>query len=275
MPGWGYQVSAGRVLREAAELGLTAMEAGPDGFLPPDPADMRRLLSDHGLGLVGGFVPAVLHRPELRAREMSSVERQAKLLAVAGSEVLVLAASTGLADYEVGVELDEEEWGALFESVALVEGIGGRYGLTVVVHPHYGTAIERPAQIARFLEGCETLLCLDTGHVMVGGGDAAEVAESAAERVGHVHLKDVDRELAESVVVGETGYEDAVRRGMYRPLGEGDVDVGRVLGALDGAGYGGWYVLEQDVMLQGEPEIGGGPRDEVKRSLAHLSVAMN
>lgn len=274
VPGWGYQMSAERVLPEAAELGLTAMEAGPDGFLPPNPAGARRLLSGYGLGLVGGFVPAVLHRPEVRAEEMESVERQARLLAAGGAGVLVLAASTGLADYEEGVELDGGEWQNLFESVALVEEICGRYGLTVVVHPHFGTVIERPRQIQRFLECCDTLLCLDTGHVMVGGGDAVEAAEAAAGRVGHVHLKDVDRGLAESVAAGETGYEKAVLRGMYRPLGDGDVDLRRVMEALDGAGYGGWYVLEQDVMLQGEPESGRGPRESVGRSLAYLAEVM-
>lgn len=270
VPGWGYQMDAERVLREAASLGISAVEAGPDGFLPPRPDEAADLLQRHGLDLVGGFVPAVLHRPKSRAAELESVERQAKLFAAAGGGVMVLAASTGMEDYEEGADLSDAEWDELFASLALIEEIGARHGLLVVVHPHYGTVIERPDQIRRFLEGCETGLCLDTGHVMVGGGEPIEVARAAAERVRHVHLKDVDRRLAGRVVSGEIGYEEAVRQGMYRPLGEGDVDLRGVLELLRGTGYRGWYVLEQDIMLVAEPNTENGPSADVRKSLAFL-----
>ena len=269
VPGWGRQMDPGRVLREAAELGLTAVEAGPDGFLPREPAEALRLLSEHGLKLVGGFVPVVLHRPEGRESELDAVERRAAWYSEAGAEVLVLAASTGREGYEQTAKLDDEAWEELFVTLGMVEGIGARHGLGVVLHPHYGTAIERPEQVRRFLEGCETALCLDTGHSMVGGGDPVELAESAAERVRHVHLKDVDLGLARRVLSGEAGYEEAVRRGLYRPLGEGDVDIRRILELLEASGYEGWYVLEQDVMLGADP--GSGPKEDVRRSLEFLS----
>jgi inosose dehydratase len=233
-----------RVLREAASLGLEAIEGGPDGFLPREPANASRMLAEHGLRLVGGFVPAVLHDARVRETALREVERQARLFAEAGAEVLVLSASTGREDYEETVELDDGEWEELFRGVAAVGEIGERYGLTVAVHPHFGTVIERRHHVPRFLEGCEAGLCLDTGHLMVGGSDPVEVAGLAAGRVTHVHLKDVDRRLATAVASGNAGYEDAVRRGMYRPLGDGDVDIAGVLGLLRSSGYGGWFVLE-------------------------------
>jgi inosose dehydratase len=268
VPGWGYQMEAERVLDEAARLGLTALEAGPEGFLPEEPQEMADLLSGYGLELVGGFVPAVLHRPEARDSELSSVERQAGLFAAAGAGVLVLAAATGEEGYEESSGLEDEEWDELFATLAMVEEIGVRHGLSVVLHPHYGTEIESPEQVQRFLEGCDTGLCLDTGHSMVGGGDPVELTESAAARIRHVHLKDVERDLAKRVVTGTMPYEQAVRDGLYRPLGDGDVDVRRVLDVLDGEGYDGWYVLEQDIMLAADP--GYGPASEVGRSLAYL-----
>jgi 3D-(3,5/4)-trihydroxycyclohexane-1,2-dione acylhydrolase (decyclizing) len=81
---------------------------------------------------------------------------------------------------------------------------------------------------------------------MVGGGDPVALAESAARRVRHVRLKDVDAGLVQRVVSGALGYEEAVRRGLYRPLGEGDVNLRRVLELLEDVGCEGWYVLEQD-----------------------------
>jgi inosose dehydratase len=268
VPGWGYQMEADKVLDEAASLGLTALEAGPDGFLPGEPQEMANLLSEHGLELVGGFVPAVLHRQEARESELASVERQAKLFAAAGAGVLVIAAATGEEGYEESGSLEDDEWDELFATLAMVEEIGAKHELSVVLHPHYGTEIESPEHVQRFLEGCDAALCLDTGHSMVGGGDPVALAESAAARIRHVHLKDVDRDLAERVISGTLPYEQAVRDGLYRPLGDGDVDVRRVLEVLDGAGYDGWYVLEQDIMLSADP--GYGPAAEVGRSLAYM-----
>jgi inosose dehydratase len=268
VPGWGYQMGAERVLDEAARLGLTALEAGPDGFLPGEPEVMASLLSQHGLELVGGFLPVVLHRPQARDPELASVERQAKLFAAAGAGVLVIAAATGEEGYEESAGLEDSEWEELFATLAMLEEIGTKHGLSVVLHPHYGTEIESPEHVQRFLEGCDTALCLDTGHSMVGGGDPVALTESAATRIRHVHLKDVDRDLAERVISGTLPYEQAVRDGLYMPLGDGDVDVRRVLEVLDGAGYDGWYVLEQDIMLSTDP--GYGPAAEVGRSLAYM-----
>ena len=268
VPGWGYQMDAERVLEEAARLGLKALEAGPDGFLPGKPREMASLLSEHGLELVGGFVPAVLHRPQARESELASVDRQAGLFAAAGAGVLVIAATTGEEGYEESAGLEDDEWDELFATLAMVEEIGAKHGLSVVLHPHYGTEIESPEHVRRFLDGCDTALCLDTGHSMVGGGDPVALTESEAARIRHVHLKDVDKDLAERVVSGTLPYEQAVRDGLYRPLGDGDVDVRRVLEVLDGAGYDGWYVLEQDIMLAADP--GYGPAAEVGRSLAYL-----
>jgi inosose dehydratase len=268
VPGWGYQMEPERVLGEAAALGLTAVEAGPDGFLPDEPEETVRLLSGYGLELVGGFVPVVLHDKEAREAELISVERQAGLFASAGAGVFVLAAATGDEGYEESAGLEDGEWDELFVTLAMVEEIGAGHGLDVVLHPHYGTEIETPDQVLRFLEGCGTGLCLDTGHSMVGGGDPVALAESAAARIEHVHLKDVDKNLAGRVASGSLHYEEAVRGGLFRPLGGGDVDVGRVLGALEDAGYDGWYVLEQDIMLDGEPH--DGPANEVGESLAYL-----
>src|SRR5215218_6578252 len=95
VPEWGYQMEAERVLEEAARLGLTAMEAGPDGFLPEDPEEMADLLSGHGLELVGGFVPVLLHHDEARETELAAVERQGRHFAAEGAGVLVISTAKG------------------------------------------------------------------------------------------------------------------------------------------------------------------------------------
>ena len=274
VPDWGYQMPAERVLREAASLGLAAMEAGPEGLLPHDPAEVSDVLSGYGMSLVGGFVPAVLHEPEVRERELALVERRAKFFAAAGAEVVVLAAVTSSESYGAVAEVGEGAWQKIFESLKAVEEICARHGVAVSLHHHYGTVIERDDQLLRFLEGSEMGLCLDTGHLVIGGSDPVEIAGLAGRRINHVHLKDVNAELAERLAGRELDFREAAQKGAFRPLGEGDVDIGAVVDRLETSGYGGWYVLEQDAVVEAEPPEGEGPVNDIRKSLQFLKTCI-
>lgn len=264
VPDWGLQLDPGRVLADMRAVGLEATEAGPPGFLPADPSGARALLARHGLRMVGGFVTAVLHRSEIRATELASVERQASWLAALGAEVLVLAAATGTAGYSAAAEVDDAGWTALFAALDDVAAIAARDRLTLAVHPHFGTVLERSAHVDRFLAGCGHGLCLDTGHLVLGGADPVDVARRAGQRVRHVHLKDVDAALGPRVRDRALDYAGGVRRGVYRALGTGCARIKEVLALLRERGYDAWYVLEQDVMLDREP---GGVPAWVERSV--------
>jgi inosose dehydratase len=263
-------MSNDRVLREAASAGLHALEAGPDGFLPQDADRTARMLASRGFELVGGFVGAVLHRPDMREAALGSIEQRAEFFAAAGGDMLIVSASVGRDSYERSVELDDESWEELFANLGRVEEIAARYGLTVALHPHYGTAVETDEHLERFLDNCDIGLCLDTGHLVVGGSNPVEIAERAPDRVKHVHLKDVDRSLATQLGSRQIDFKEAVRHGVFCPLGEGDVGIGRLLYLLKQAGYRGWYVLEQDTFIETEPEENCGPVLDARKSLRFL-----
>jgi len=267
VPGWGYQLEPDRVLSEMAGLGLPATELGPDGYLPTDASRLEAMLADHGLALVAGFVPAVLHEPARLEDELDGVAGQADLLAAAGADVLVLAAGTGRDGYDAGSELDPASWASLVAGIGRVIDLGSERGLAVALHPHQGTVIEGPRQVERLLESSPVSLCVDTGHLMIGGTDPVELTATAPDRVAHVHLKDVSADLGAQVRTGRMGYRDAVAEGMYRPLGMGDVDVEAIVSTLEASDYDGWYVLEQDTVLEGAPEVGMGPVQDVAESL--------
>ena len=121
----------------------------------------------------------------------------------------------------------------------------------------------------RVVEGSEIALCLDTGHLLIGGTDPVALAEQAGDRIAHVHAKDVDNRLARRVRAGELTYTDAVRERRYRPLGEGDIDFGAVAAALRKYRYDGWWVLEQDTILTEAP-TGEGPVRDVRTSADYV-----
>jgi inosose dehydratase len=221
VPGWGHQLPPRRVLSEMESLGLHATELGPDGYLPLDAGALRDCLGKHHLRLVGGFVPLVLHEPDLsRARERA--HRSAELLRAAGADVFVAAI------------LADDDWGAPFE-----------------------------------LSGW----CLDTGHLLIGGTDPVDFVRHNGARIVHVHLKDVDAELAARLRAGELSLVEATQLGLFQPLGQGDARIEEVLRALDQAGYERWLVLEQDTAITGqEPPVGDGPVLDVGRSIEYLTT---
>ena len=274
-PGWGLQLDRDRVLSEIARAGFAATELGPPGFLPDEPAQVRACLASHGLDLAGGFVPVVLHRPEIQSRQLEILEANARTLSGAGGDVLVLAAAADAASgYEGALELDDGEWATLARGVAGAEAIGRRHGLRAVLHPHVGTVVGDDPQIRRLLATTEVSLCLDTGHMAVAGADPVAIGRAANGRIGHVHLKDVEAELAARVREGALGYREAVHRGLYRPLGEGDVDMVAVIELLRAARYSGWYVVEQDIVI--DPDRGdAAPLENAIRSRRFLEEVMS
>jgi inosose dehydratase len=270
VPGWGHQLGPDRVLGEMRALGLAATELGPAGFLPDDPREAASLLGSYALAAVGGFVPLLLHDragDELLALLAPLLDAYATI----GASTMVLAAVGGEDGYDRRVRLDDGQWRTLLANLDLLAAAAAARGVVATLHPHVGTVVERPDEVQRVLEGCGIPLCLDTGHLLVGGGDPVELAAKAGDRVAHAHLKDVDAALADAVRRGERGYADAVRQGMYRPLGQGDLDVAGVVAGLEAGGYRGWYVLEQDTVLDAEPAPGGGPVADVRASLDFLT----
>ena len=269
VPGWGHQLEVERVLREMRDLGLTATEFGPDGFLPA-PADERRAVLDAaGLRALGGFVPVVLHRED--HDPLPEVEAFLDDARTVGADVLVLAAATGQDGYDARPQLSDAEWSRLLANLDRLAARAAERGVTATLHPHVGTLVETGADVDRVLAGSGIALTLDTGHLLVGGSDPVALARRVPERVAHVHLKDVSTAVAEEVAAGRLSYSEAVRERMYRPLGQGDLDFAALVTALEGAGYRGWYVLEQDVMLDADPGTAAeGPVADVRASLDHL-----
>jgi inosose dehydratase len=267
VPGWGHQLEADRVLGEMRDVGLAATEFGPDGFLPDDPAAKARKLADFSLRAVGGFVPVVLHDP---GRDPGpEADRALDGFVAAGAGIMVLAAASGRDGYDARPDLDATEWKTLFANLDRLAARAADRGVVACLHPHVGTMIETREDVDRLLDGSRVPLCLDTGHLLVGGTDPAELAREVPGRIAHTHLKDVDDALAARVRAGELTYTEAVRAGMYRPLGRGDVDIAGIVRTLESHGYDGWYVMEQDTVLDGEPE-GVGPVGDVEAGVAYL-----
>ena len=268
--GWGYQLDPERVLSEMRDCGITATELGPDGYLPQNAKTLAEVLKAHDLSLCGAFVPLVLHRQDRLDASYERAKRQAEVLAELNAGNFVLAAPSEDGDYDHRDPMDSNAKAVFADSLPAIANIAKSFGLQMVVHPHAGTMFETPSDLDFLLGSTDVDICLDTGHIVVGGGKPLEVAQRAGSRVKHVHLKDCDAAAAARIQNGTSTYSAEVKAGMYKPLGRGDAQIAEVVRFLDSINYQGKLVLEQDVMLNGDSQYGTGPVEEVRESIVFL-----
>ena len=262
---WGHQIDVDRVLSEAGAVGEGAITAGPPGFLPDRSDQARALLRRHRLQVVAGQVHAILHHHEARGPELAHIDGHAHWLAAIGADTLVLSAIPERSPEATRPEtLSNAEWAHLLHLIGSVEHVCARHKLKVAVQPRFGRTIQGPEEIERLLVGSEAGVCLDVAHLVIAGADPVEVVELAAGRIQHVHLNDVDLDIARRVRDGSLSYRDAVARSMFRPVGEGGARVAKVIEALRLARYGGWYTLEQETRLTSHDDR---PLGRISRSL--------
>jgi inosose dehydratase len=275
VPGWGPMLPADRVLREIRSLGLAAVELGAPGFLPRTAPELNAKLSEFEMKLVGGFVPVVLHDPSAKAETMEIAHAAASLFHDTDAEVFVSAIVVDQG-WRPRYELSTAEWDHMFAMLTELDELTASYGLVQVIHPHVNTLVETKRDVLRVMSNTSTKWCLDTGHLALGGFDPVEFANDFADRVGHVHLKDVDLAIAAHLSSGDKTLMSATIDGMFTNLGQGNVDVGSVIQSILKSGYEAWWVLEQDISIVGEPPAAGsGPVEDVAKSLAFLEAQLD
>ena len=245
-----------RMLETVRGLGYRGIELGPPGYFSGRPAEVAERLARYGLALVGAFAPLRIADEDGFREDLAFLDATIAMLAAAGAAgPVVLAgdenearlAAAGRPDAAREAALPRDEFRRAAERVERAARRALDQGVAATFHPHTGTHIESPAEVAALLEYTDpevVKLCFDTGHTVVGGGDPVELARTARDRIAHVHLKDVDPRVLDRVRGGEVSVEEAWEQGLFCPFGKGAVDFGAVLAELDS--FDGWLVIEQD-----------------------------
>jgi inosose dehydratase len=282
IPDWGDVPSAGEVLDQIAEAGFIGTELGPDGFLPADTEALRRALGERGLALVGAYCPLNYRDAGAVAASHAFGVDLATRLAANGCHILIAADSGDARRAEIAGRvgrrdgLDPDQWTRFADGLVDLARAVAPLGVQVAYHPHVGTYVETDAEINEIMVRTPADLvglCLDTGHVEYGGGNAVAVARRHATRIRHVHVKDVCPDVLAQVRATALPYPEAVGRGAFVPVGEGVVDFAGLVAVLDGVGYDGWYVLEHDIR-RGAPWPDQDPQANAVRSRDRLQVIL-
>lgn len=263
-----------QVLNEIAESGLPAMELGPVGYLPEDPDTVRELLAERNLLSAGSFVFDDLHDPEARERLIDITNRACRLIAASGGTILSLidkpddvrAATAGRPN--AAPRLDDVRWQAMLDQIRALADVARQHGLRPVVHPHAGGYIEFEDEIERLVGDTDLDLCLDTGHLAYARVDPVAALQRYADRLGHVHFKDLRSDVLARIDVEHLTFWEAINADIFCPVGEGMVDIAAVLDTLDGIGYNGFATIEQD-RVPGR----GAPLEDLRKSVSVIENA--
>jgi myo-inosose-2 dehydratase len=238
-------------LAEARQAGFTGIELGHK--FPREPTALAEVLKPHGLALVSGWYSSALLQRSPR-EEIAAIAGHAALLSALGCDVLILAETSNAihgrrdAPLSASPTLTPAEMTALARAVTEVGKHLSDLGLRLAYHHHLGTVVETRAEVDAFMDaaGDEAGLLLDSGHAFAAGIEPAELAETYAGRVVHMHGKDVRAEVLARVRAEGMSFLDGVVAGMFTVPGDGCIDFGSVLSRLQGVGYDGWLVVEAE-----------------------------
>ncbi|WP_405847875.1 sugar phosphate isomerase/epimerase [Streptomyces niveus] len=250
------QVPWRRFLDEVALAGYEWIELGPYGYLPTDPVRLADETASRGLKVSAGTVFTGLHHgPAVWDRTWSHVADIAALTKEMGADHLVVIPSFWRDD-KTGQVLEERtltaaQWHDLTtQTERLGREVLDRFGLNIVVHPHADTHIDSEENVTRFLDATDPALvslCLDTGHYAYCGGDSVKLIETYGERIGYLHLKQVDPEILADVVADGVPFGPAVARGVMCEPPDGVPALGPVLTAAQELDVDLFAIVEQDM----------------------------
>ena len=251
MPELGGETPLENVLRDIQEIGFSGVELG--GKFPRDASELRTLLDQYGLALVGGWYSSNLLVQDTNA-EIEMLRRHLELLQAMGSRVFIIAETSNAIHGERGrplsrsPDLSDDLWKLFGERMTTVADFIEREGLRLAYHHHLGTIVENDKELDRFLQvtGDSVGLTLDTGHAALGGINAVSILNRYPQRIAHVHCKDVRRRVFESILNGGNSFLDGVLQGMFTVPGDGDLDFQPLFDALSKNGYSGWVIVEAE-----------------------------
>ena len=251
LPALGADIPLETCLAEAAAAGYAGVELGHK--FPRKPALLGPLLERHHLALVSGWYSLRLLERDADA-EFAAMQPHLELLRALGSGVMVCAEVTGCVHGDLRARLSSRpviparDWPAFGRRMGELAALMNGAGMRLAYHHHMGTVIQTEAEVELLMQHApgSVELLLDTGHLRFAGGDPVAVARRHAQRIAHVHCKDIRPGVLSAAFNRDAPFLAAVLDGVFTVPGDGCVDYPSVFKPLRAAGYSGWLVVEAE-----------------------------
>ena len=254
MPDLGSENTFEQCVSEMALAGFTGCEVG--NKYPKDPKVLGKALELRNMEICNQwFSSFLISRPfdEVDAEFRNQLE----FLRAMGAKVIGASEQS----YSVQGQMDtpvfghkyvmnDEEWNLLCDGLNKLGKIAKEeYGISLTFHHHMGTVVQDADEVERLMNGTDPeylSLLYDTGHFAYCGADPLEMVRKYKDRIKHVHLKDIRKEVVEQVKREELSFLAGVRMGAFTVPGDGCIDFEPIFKVLEDNGYEGYMLVEAE-----------------------------
>lgn len=253
LPDLGKENTFEQCVSEMALAGYTGSEVG--NKYPKDPVVLKEYLDVRGLRICNQWFSSYLCSKPYEQVEKDFRAQLAYLKAL-GADVIGPSEQTRSCQGDLETSIfsgkavfTTEEFKKLTQGLNQLGHIAREEGLILAFHHHMGTGVQTVEETERFLNDTEpdkVFLLYDSGHFAFAEEDPVAALKKFISRVGHVHLKDLRREVYAEVKAEDCSFLEAVRRGVFTVPGDGSLDFPAIFSLLDQYGYEGWMVVEAE-----------------------------
>lgn len=245
------------LLEEIRRAGFDAMHAAPPaGMTAPEYADR---LAQARVRPAPGYM-TVLHdeADESALSNADDLKRAAAAQAALGLSDMFVALKMNRDHPRVakhagqGYLADHARLSRLVELFAEAAECVVAEGVRPLLHPHVGTWIETESETRYLLDHLSPEIMgfgPDLGHLTWSGADVRGLLHTYGDRIGAVHVKDVNLAVLEACRAQSAPYRATVTRGLWAPPGEGGLPLAEYLSTLR-ADKSIWLISEVDWVAQ-------------------------
>lgn len=231
-------------IRDCAELGYAGTETGGrlyDWWLKERPGEIQKLLKDYNVKMACLFQSGTWTEADQRDALVADGRRWAEELVKIGGEVLMIVPGSKRAE----PAYTRQEFEIMADTMNEVGRQAKKVGILCAMHPHWGTVAETREEIELLLELLDPAIvgfAPDSGQIAKGGSDPVPMFRKYANRIQHVHLKDLSPEWEEMKRAGVPLRSPAG----YAEVGQGLVDFPAIFDIVKSVDFSGWLMAELD-----------------------------
>lgn len=244
-----------QIISEAALAGFDGTSRG--GKYPTDPKVLKPAMDLRGLKISEPWVSTYFTLQNMYEETLKNFDREIEFLVGMQSGDMVLA-ELGGSSHQQPVALvpnapkfSDDQWKALGDGLNTLGEKAKRKNIKMCYHHHMGTGVMTMDDVGRLAEVTDpdlVSICLDTGHLHFAGGDCLDFIDLYADRIKHVHLKNIRQAVMDRVYAENLSFKEAIQEGVFTVPGDKDgcMDFGPILKALADKQFAGWLVVEAE-----------------------------
>lgn len=253
LPELGGHIPFEQCIREMAEAEFQGCEVG--NKFPRDPAELKAALQPLKLSVASAWYSTYFTESNRQDETIQGFLNHMHFLKAMGAKVIVVSecghAIQGkpLAILDHQPSFNSTEWQALIDGLHTIGKLAQAEGMQIVYHHHMGTGIQSKAEIDKLMQQTDpnlVSLLFDTGHLYFANENPIAVLKNHHQRIKHVHLKDIRRDVLNQTREQQMSFLTAVKSGVFTVPGDGCIDFKPILALLKAYEYQGWLVVEAE-----------------------------